>query len=127
MTARGCSAHDGSKRKDTRARDYPLYGSFPPRLPRPPRQPGGQALAQLRQSLPHAFLHRFDGDLQRTGNLDIFEPVLAAKLKDFTAAVGQAIYRVTHSPLQLDTEDLFFGRWRARGIDSRGCGLALDI
>src|SRR5882672_7840483 len=103
-----------------------LYGSFPPRLPRPPRQPGRQALAQLSKSLPHAFLHCLDGDFKRAGNLDISESVLAAQSKDFTAAVGQAIYGVAHSPLQLHTEDLFFGGWRARGIDCRGCSFALD-
>src|SRR3982074_814979 len=115
----------GSKGKTREPADT-LYGGFPPRLPRPPRQPGGQALTQLRQSLPHAFLHRFDGDLECTRNLDISEPVLAAKPKDFTAVVGQAIYGVAHSPLQLDTEDLFFGGWRARGIDCCGCSFALD-
>jgi hypothetical protein len=103
-----------------------LYGGFPPRFPRPARQPGRQAVPQLRKRLPHSFLHRLDGDLERTGDLDISEPMLAAQLKDFATLVGQASYGIAHRALQLETEDLFLGRWRARGIHSRGCSFAFD-
>src|SRR5258708_35245474 len=109
----------------TREPRHTLYGSFPPGFPRPPRQPRRQALAQLRQSLPHAFLHCLDGDFKRAGNLNISESVLAAQSKDFTAVVGQAIYGVALSPLQLHTEDLFFGGWRSRGVDCPGCSFGV--
>src|ERR1700730_1838280 len=66
-----------------------LHRGFPPPLPRPAGQPGGQARPQFRESLPHSFLHRLDGDLERARDLDVPEPLLAAQSKDFAAVVGE--------------------------------------
>jgi hypothetical protein len=111
---------------ETRKLADTLYGRFPPPFPRPARQPGREALAQLRESLPHSLLHRLDGDLERGRDLGVLEPLLATHLKDFTAFFGQAIYRVAHRLLQLDTEDLVFRRRRARRVDCRERSLARD-